>query len=197
VELMVVLGILAVLATFSIPALSVYLPGYRAKTAARSLISELQMARLRAIAKNKRHTLTVDTTAQTITLTEENNAVPVTVMTFGNTAPASPKGPHFKNVLIGRTSGFDAPLTSLSHNASAPVTFTVPGSMTVETELDFLPNGASTRGGEIYLIPSSTKTGVREANNYAVQVNRPGLVRVYRHFETPDPVTGDFWREWI
>lgn len=196
IELMIVLGILAVLAGFSIPTLNVYLPGYRTKTAARDLVSELQRARLRAIAKNKRHTLSVNTTAQTITLTEEGNGVPVTVYTFGNTPPAVPKGPHFKGVLIGRTTTYPGPLSSFtSSNTNDLVTFVTPSNLTIETALDFLPNGASTRGGEIYLFPASTRAGMRESNNYAVQVNRPGLIRVYRHFDTQDPVTGDYWRE--
>lgn len=192
VELMVTLAILAVLALFSIPMLTEYMPGYRAKAAARDLASQLQSARLRAVAKNKPHTLAVDTAAQTITLTEEGNSVPVTVLTFGDIPPAVPKGPHFKSVLIGRTSGLGAPPDSLSGNGVAPVTFTTPGSSTVETELDFLPNGASTRGGEIYLIPSSTRAGIRERNNYAVQVNRPGLIRIFRHIVTS---AGPEWRE--
>ena len=192
IELMIVLAILA-LAGFSIPALDVYLPGYRAKTAARDLVSQLQMARLRAIAKNKRHTLSVDAAAKTITLTEEGNAVPVTIFTFGDTPPAVPKGPHFKGVVIGRTDGYGAPPDSLSGNAAYPVTFTTPGGATIETSLEFLPSGASTRGGEIYLFPSSTRPGMRESNNYAVQVQRPGLIRVFRHFDTA--AAGGEWRE--
>ena len=53
IEIFVVLVILAVLAAAAIPAFSVWLPNYRLKTAARDLYSNLQLAKMGAVNKNR------------------------------------------------------------------------------------------------------------------------------------------------
>ena len=53
IEIFVVLVILAVLAVAAIPAFSVWLPNYRLKTAARDLYSNLQLAKMGAVNKNR------------------------------------------------------------------------------------------------------------------------------------------------
>jgi prepilin-type N-terminal cleavage/methylation domain-containing protein len=53
IEILVVLVILAVLAAAAIPAFSVWLPNYRLKNAARDLYSNLQLAKMGAVNKNR------------------------------------------------------------------------------------------------------------------------------------------------
>ena len=52
VELMVVIGILAILAAIAIPNLNAWLPVYRLKSAARDLYSNMQKAKLTAVKRN-------------------------------------------------------------------------------------------------------------------------------------------------
>ncbi len=63
VELMVAIGLLAVLAAIAIPNLSSWLPSYRLKSAARDLYSNMQKAKMAAIKSNS--TVTLNFTAST------------------------------------------------------------------------------------------------------------------------------------
>lgn len=62
-EILVILSILAVLATIAIPTFSVWLPNYRLKTAARDLYSNLQMAKMGAVNKNGDWAVILDRTS--------------------------------------------------------------------------------------------------------------------------------------
>jgi type IV fimbrial biogenesis protein FimT len=62
IELLVVVVIIAIFATFAIPAFSVWLPNYRLRTASRDLLSNLQRAKLTAIKRNSLCTVTFNQT---------------------------------------------------------------------------------------------------------------------------------------
>ena len=53
IEIFVVLVLMAILAAAAIPAFSVWLPNYRLKNAARDLYSNLQLAKMGAVSKNR------------------------------------------------------------------------------------------------------------------------------------------------
>jgi prepilin-type N-terminal cleavage/methylation domain-containing protein len=53
VELLVIIAVLGILATFAIPAFSVWLPNYRLGSAARNMYSNFQWARMNAIKNNQ------------------------------------------------------------------------------------------------------------------------------------------------
>jgi Tfp pilus assembly protein FimT len=60
IEIFLALVILAVLAAAAIPAFSVWLPNYRLKNAARDLYSNLQLAKMGAVSKNRDHAVIFD-----------------------------------------------------------------------------------------------------------------------------------------
>ena len=62
IELMVVVLLIALMATFSAPHLARWLSVIKVNAAARNLASELQLGRMRAIAENIRYRITFDTT---------------------------------------------------------------------------------------------------------------------------------------
>jgi prepilin-type N-terminal cleavage/methylation domain-containing protein len=68
VELMVTVGIFAILASIGVPALTTWLPGYHLKSAAREIFSNMQMAKLDAIKRNASCDVTVDSTTNTYTI---------------------------------------------------------------------------------------------------------------------------------
>jgi prepilin-type N-terminal cleavage/methylation domain-containing protein len=68
VELMVTVGIFAILASIGVPALTIWLPGYHLKSAARDVYSNMQLAKLDAIKYNRPCTITVDTDAHEYTI---------------------------------------------------------------------------------------------------------------------------------
>jgi type IV fimbrial biogenesis protein FimT len=61
-ELMVVVGIIAILAAIAVPNIINWLPNYRLKTAARDLVSNMQKARMQAIKENKDWAIVFDST---------------------------------------------------------------------------------------------------------------------------------------
>ncbi len=61
IELIVTVVILSILAGFAIPGFSRWLPGYRLKSAARDVFSNLQLAKLEAIKQNQDCNVTFDT----------------------------------------------------------------------------------------------------------------------------------------
>mgnify|MGYP001074963619 CR=1 FL=1 len=65
VELCVAMAVLAIMASIAIPGTSRWLPGYRIKSAARDLYSNLQLARLEAIRNNRDHAVIFNTGAGT------------------------------------------------------------------------------------------------------------------------------------
>jgi len=80
IELMVTVGIFAVLAAIAIPGLSKWLPGYNLKSAARDVFSNMQLAKLDAIKRNTNCLVTINTSAKTYSI----GFVPVKAVSLGN-----------------------------------------------------------------------------------------------------------------
>jgi type IV fimbrial biogenesis protein FimT len=62
VELMIAIGIIAILATIAVPNIINWLPNYRAKAAARDIISNFQKAKMEAVKRNRDVVITFTTT---------------------------------------------------------------------------------------------------------------------------------------
>jgi len=60
-EIMVVIGIIAILATVAIPSLATWIPDYRLKSAVQDLYSNMQLAKMEAIKNNSPRTITFNT----------------------------------------------------------------------------------------------------------------------------------------
>lgn len=73
-ELMVVIGIIAIVSAVAIPALIGWLPGYRLRAAVRDSQSDIQMARLRAIRENASIAMVFDTGGNSYTIFRDNGA---------------------------------------------------------------------------------------------------------------------------
>jgi prepilin-type N-terminal cleavage/methylation domain-containing protein len=77
VELIVTMGIFAILASIAVPVLTTWLPGYNLKSAARDVFSNMQLAKLEAIKRNSSCTVNIDNVANeyTINLSAGNKTV--------------------------------------------------------------------------------------------------------------------------
>lgn len=60
IEVIIVIGIIAVIATFSYPNFKKWLPNYRLKAAARELYSKMQLVRMKAVKENKSRAIVFD-----------------------------------------------------------------------------------------------------------------------------------------
>jgi len=72
-ELMITLGVFAILLAVAVPTLKDWLPRYRLKAAARQIASDMQLARYRAIATNVRHGVYFDATKITYKVYSDDN----------------------------------------------------------------------------------------------------------------------------
>lgn len=69
VELMVVIGIIAIVLAIAYPVFTTYIPGYRLRSAVKDLYSELQLARIAAIKHNGTTTVAYALDPDTCTIT--------------------------------------------------------------------------------------------------------------------------------
>ncbi len=72
-ELMTVIGIVAILAAIGIPNYISWLPKYRVGTAIRQLYTEMHLVKMNAIAENNNYIITFDTTANSYSIYDDDD----------------------------------------------------------------------------------------------------------------------------
>jgi type IV fimbrial biogenesis protein FimT len=77
IELMVTIGVLAIMASIAIPGFSRWLPSYHLRSAAREVYSNMQLARLEAVKRNTDCTVTIDTDQNKYDISLINKDVPL------------------------------------------------------------------------------------------------------------------------
>ena len=169
VELMITMAVIGILGLIVTPGVLRYIPQYRVNRAAKALATEMNLARMRAIAKNRIHYVVFSAGSdQTVKVYEEstNDASWSTSDTLVKTIALATE---FPNVRLDYNSVTDINGGTLS----SAVTF--PNAKAV-----FLPNGLLSSPGAFYLMPAADK-GVRNDRLRAVEVGRAGQVTVYRY----------------
>ena len=133
IELIVTMGIFAVLVSIAVPGFSTWIPGFKLKGAARDVYSNVQMAKLEAIKQSKNCTVTTDKNAKTYSLVVNGTAI--------------------KTVLLA---GYDSSITfdgqATSEITSASITFTSRGMVSASGKI-YLTNA---RNSAYYLIEISS-----------------------------------------
>lgn len=183
VEMMVTIAIIAVISVIGVPALNAYIPRYKVDSASKVLASEMQLARMRATAKNLPQVVTVDPATQSVVLSQINADATVTTLSTLTFEGGGNANPTFPGISIGRISGTGIVTDSPTSNTTEAVTFGVPGGSEVFNSVTFLQNGLSNRSGEIYLLPSGDLAASSYKRARAVQVLRAGMVRRFRYIE--------------
>ncbi|RMG90324.1 MAG: prepilin-type N-terminal cleavage/methylation domain-containing protein, partial [Candidatus Dadabacteria bacterium] len=169
VELMITIAVIGILGLVVTPGILKTIPAYRVNRAAKALATEMNLARMRAIAKNHtHHVVFAGGTTQTITVEEETKD-PATGTTTTSVVKTIALATEFPNVKLDYNSVTGVDGTTLT----SAVTF--PGGRAT-----FLPNGLLTQPGAFYLMPSADK-GVRNDRLRAVEVTRAGQVILYRY----------------
>ncbi len=167
VELMITIAVIGILGLVVTPGILKTIPAYRVNRAAKALATEMNLARMRAIAKNHtHHVVFAGGTTQTITVYEDDDNDWSTTNTVVKTIALATEFPNVK-LDYNSVTGVDG--TTLT----SAVTF--PGGRAT-----FLPNGLLTQPGAFYLMPSADK-GVRNDRLRAVEVTRAGQVILYRY----------------
>ncbi|MBI5445182.1 MAG: prepilin-type N-terminal cleavage/methylation domain-containing protein [Deltaproteobacteria bacterium] len=170
VELMVTVSIIGVAGLAAAPSMLDVVPKYRVDGAAKTLASEMQLVRMRAVARNRIHYVTFDATAQTITVQEEDpGGARQTVQTLQLDS-------QFPNVSLGYH-GVTAP--DGSGVISQAASFGAGGA-----EATFFPTGVMAESGFFYVLPTTDVAATRNDRMRAVQVGLAGQVVVLRYTGT-------------
>jgi Tfp pilus assembly protein FimT len=95
IELMGAIGVAAVLIAIAMPKLLSVLPGLRLNDAARQVATDLQLARMRAIAQNNSNTVTFNSSTGSYTFTLGNESIDIDQLYQGITFSSVTANPVF------------------------------------------------------------------------------------------------------
>jgi len=171
VELMIVIGVMGVLASITIPGFYAYLPKYRASGAARQLFTDLQWAKMKAVAENNDYVVTFDTTASGYTIyDDDDNDFSTAGAETGELVRTASVGGQFPGIGFGWVSATNwngDPITgSVSFTGTPP-------------RVTFRPTGLANKNGSVYLKPSGDTS--RPDRQRAVTVLMTGRIRLYKN----------------
>lgn len=182
---MIVVALLAILGLLGVPQFLGFIPKYRTDAAAKDLVAQMELYRIKSIANNVRHLVTFDGAGQTITVqTADANGTAtgvIATLTFEDT------GDTYKGVTLGRNA--TDPLPDSPNGGTTEAAEFGPAAA---TSFIFLPSGVSTFSGEFFIIPKSDKPG-RSDRIIGISLSRAGVVRKYRYDDSQ--VAGSRWKE--
>jgi type IV fimbrial biogenesis protein FimT len=181
VELMITISIIGILGLLVVPGILNYLPAYRVNSAAKSLATEMNLVRMRAIAHNRVHRVAF-TGTQEIQIWEDDDNDWATTNTLVKTLDLATLFPNV-SVDYNAVTGVDG--VTIAQAASF-------GGTAGPVRATFLPNGLLSDPGVFYLIPTSDK-GKRDDRMRAIRLTRAGLVALLRYTAGSTPP----WEEYL
>lgn len=182
VELMIAVAILGILSLLVVPGIFAYIPNYRVNAAAKALASEMNLARMRAIAQNRVHHVAFYPATNEIRIWEDDDNDWGTPNTLIKTLSLATR---FPNVSLDYNS-----VTGLDGAAIAQAaTF---GTTANPVRATFRPNGLMADPGVFYLIPTTDKNQ-RDDRMRAVRASRAGQVELHRYAAGSTPP----WEEYL
>jgi prepilin-type N-terminal cleavage/methylation domain-containing protein len=160
-ELIAVMALIAIMAALAVPNYLAWLPKYRLDDAARSLRSDLRLARMRAVSEGRIFIVTFEVEKGSYNIyvdrVREENRVRTVVI-----------GETFKGVEYGYLPGKSPSGTRIKR----PVTFSG-----TPPKVSFKPSGMAGKAGSVYLTTSGNTDVERQR---AITVISTGRVRLYR-----------------
>lgn len=174
-ELLIVISILFVLAAIAIADIVGWIPGLRVNSAARDLVSDMQLARMQAVSKRNDYVMTFDTSNNRYRIYDDPD-------NDFSTAGAE-TGELLKTVDLptGIQFGYVSGQAGTEGGGiSAAITFG-------NSREIFKPNGRATRNGTVYLIPSPDISEGRQDRQRAVTVVQIGRVNLLKHDSGSNP----------
>ncbi len=169
VELMITIAVIGILGLVVTPGILTYIPQYRVNRAAKALATEMNLTRMRAIAKNRIYYVVFAAGSDQTVKVYEESTNDTSWSTSDTLVKTIALATEFPNVRLDYNSVTGLGGTSLT----SAVTF--PNDRAV-----FLPNGLLSTPGAFYLMPAVDKN-VRNDRMRAVEVGRAGQVTLYRY----------------
>lgn len=181
VELMITVSIIGILGLVAVPGVFEYIPNFRVNGAAKALASEMSLARMRAIARNRVHHVAFDPGAGEIEIWEDADNDWATANTLVKTVTLATQFPNV-SLDYNAVTGVDGAAITQA------VTF---GATAGPVRATLLPNGLLMDPGLFYLIPGSD-VGGRSDRMRAIRVTRAGQVQLHRYV-----MPGGAWEEYL
>lgn len=174
-ELMIVISIIAILAAIAFADIVGWIPGLRVNSAARDLVSEMQLARMQAVSKRNDYVITFDTA---------NNRYRIYDDTDNDFSTSGAETAELLKTV-------DLP-TGIQFGYVSGETGTEGGGISASIALGnsreiFKPNGTATQNGTVYLIPSQDLSVGRQDRQRAVTVVQTGRVKLLKHDSGSSP----------
>ncbi len=175
IKLLVVVALLGVTASIAIPSIISWVPTIRVNSAARRLVSDMQLARTQAVSERNRYVITFDVVNGQYTIHDDNDNDGNLDETgsLATSGDESAEGPT--SLPNGIRFGYVAGETGTSGGA-IPNVITFTG-----LNETFNPNGAATKNGSIYLIPAQDVTSGRKHRQRAITVIQTGRIKIWKY----------------
>ena len=168
IELLIVVAIIAVTAAIAIPNIISWIPTMRVNSAARDIVSEMQLARMKAVSERNNYVITFDTSTNQYSIYDDGD-------NDGAEASELVKTVDVDTDYSGIQFGYVAGETGTGGTAiSNSVTF----SSSNET---FKPNGTANKMGTVYLIPTEDIAGSRRDRQRAITVILTGRIKLWKY----------------
>jgi len=171
-ELLVVIAIIGIMAAFAIPNFIDWLPKMRVNSAARDLVSEMQLAIMMAVSERNNYVITFDVTNNQYTIYDDDNnngwesGEEVKTVSIGTDNPG---------IQFGYINGTNKPTGG---SITTSVAF---GSTSSPIRETFKPNGAASLSGSVYLIPTQDTTSGKTDRQRAITVIQTGRIKLWKY----------------
>jgi len=171
IELLIVVAIIAVTAAVAIPNIISWIPTIRVNSAARDLVSEMQLARMKAVSERNNYVITFDTSTNQYSIYDDGD-------NDGAEASELVKTVDVDTDYSGIQFGYVAGKNPSNDDITGSVQFGATSSPIRET---FIPNGTANLMGSVYLIPTEDIAGSRRDRQRAITVILTGRIKLWKY----------------
>jgi len=171
IELLIVVAIIAVMAAIAIPNIISWIPTMRVNSAARDIVSEMQLARMKAVSERNNYVITFDTSTNQYSIYDDGD-------NDGAEASELVKTVDVDTDYSGIQFGYVAGKNPSNDDITGSVQFGATSSPIRET---FIPNGTANLMGSVYLIPTEDIAGSRRDRQRAITVILTGRIKLWKY----------------
>ena len=176
VEVCIVIAVIGVLAAFAIPNFLSWLPKMRVNSAARDLVSEMQLTRMQAVSERNNYVITFNVGSNQYSIyDDDDNDFASAGAEAGELVKTVNIGTDNPGVQFGYISGTQKPTGG---SITTAVAF---GSTSSPIRETFKPNGAASLSGSVYLIPTQDIAAGKTDRQRAITVIQTGRIKLWRY----------------
>lgn len=175
-ELMVVVAIIGIAAAVAIPTLMSELPKFRVNGAVRNLASDMQWAKMKAVAENNDFIIIFNSGDNSYTIYDDNDS-------DGDVTPTDAADIAVKTNTLADGIKFGRALDGVNRTSCGGTIATDGLHVTASNRLTFQPNGLPSTTGSVYLIPSQDdENNAQRTDRWrAVSISLTGRIKGWKY----------------